>query len=651
MCGIVGILNLQESEPITHPTIHHMLAQVAHRGPDEWGVYVNGRIGLGHTRLSIIDLAGGQQPIKNEDGQKWIVYNGEVYNFEAIRPRLEAKGHQFSTQTDTEVVLHLYEEAGPACVEQLNGQFAFAIWDETAQELFLARDRVGIRPLFYTISQGRFIFASEIKAILTVPGVEAEIDTAVLNQIFTYWSPQAPYTIFKDIYQLPPGHILQIKNGGVRIQPYWQLTFPEMGQEHAERPFTDLLEQFHDLLVDATRLRLRADVPVGAYLSGGLDSSTTTAIIRRYTNNRLATFSITFDDPNFDESSYQQQMAVELGTEHATTSIDDAAIGHLFPEVIWHTETPILRTAPAPMYRLAGLVRDAGYKVVVTGEGADEFLAGYNIFKETMVRQFWARQPDSEIRPLLLRRLYPYISNLAGSGDAYLNAFFRRDLTDAHAPDYSHRLRWLNTSRCGRFFADDVKATLPALDPIPLPAGFDRWHPLHRAQYLEATLFLPQYLLSSQGDRMSMAHGIEGRYPFLDHRLIEFCNHLPPRWKLRGLQEKFLLKKLGQHWLPDIIWRRPKRPYRAPIHHGFLGPNAPDYVRELLSPTEIKKVGMFKETAVNGLVQKIDRGLPISETDDMALAGILSTQLLHHHFIDKFSQPHTIIMQPHLATV
>ena len=633
MCGIVGILNLQAAEPITYPVMRRMVAQVHHRGPDESGLYVDGRIGLGHARLSIIDLAGGQQPIGNEDGSKWIVYNGEVYNFEALRPQLEANGHQFTTQTDTEVILHLYEDEGPACLDQLNGQFAFAIWDAAAHELFLARDRVGIRPLFYTINQGRFIFASEIKAILAVPGVQAAIDTAVLNQIFTYWSPRAPYTIFQGIYQLPPGHFMQIANGEVQIRPYWQLTFPEMGQLTPERPFADALVEFHDLLVDATRIRLRADVPVGAYLSGGLDSSTTTSIIRRYTHNELATFSITFADSDFDESTYQQQMAAELGTDHAITSIDDAAIGQLFPDVIRHTETPILRTAPAPMYRLASLVREHGYKVVVTGEGADEFLAGYNIFKETMVRRFWARHPDSESRPLLLRRLYPYISSLSGGSDAYLAAFFKRYLTDVDAPDYSHRLRWQNTSRAKRFFADGVAMDVPP--PESLPANFDRWHPLHKAQYWEATLFLSQYLLSSQGDRMSMAHAVEGRYPFLDHRLIEFCNQLPPMWKLRGLQEKWLLKKLGQQWLPDVIWRRPKRPYRAPIHRAFFEPQPPDYVRELLSPEQVKKVGLFKETAVSGLVNKIERGLPISETDDMALAGILSTQLLHHLFIDN----------------
>lgn len=649
MCGLVGVYNIEPDEPISLEIILAMLAQVSHRGPDESGVYLDGRIGLGHARLSIIDLAGGQQPISNEDGSRWIVYNGEIFNYPELQAMLLRRGHQFATQTDTEVVLHLYEELGPDCLQALNGQFAFAIWDGPANRLFLARDRVGIRPLFYTAVQNRLVFASEMKAIFAAPSVRATIDPVVLDQIFTYWSPRAPFTIFKDVYQVPPGHYMLVENGVPRIEQYWQLSFPEeAGGEDRERPFADYLAEFQDLLIDATRIRLRADVPIGAYLSGGLDSSTTTAVIRRYTTNHLATFSVAFDNPTYDESVYQQRMTAFLGTDHAVTRIADADIGELFPEVIWHTETPILRTAPAPLYRLAALVREHGYKVVVTGEGADEFLAGYNIFKEAMVRRFWARQPDSELRPLLLNRLYPYIGNLSSSGSASLMAFFRRNLTDVTAADYSHQIRWQNTGRLKRFFADEVTAVLPPLEPLSLPPGFDRWHPLHRAQYLEATIFLPQYLLSSQGDRMSMAHAVEGRYPFLDHRLIEFCNHLPPHLKLFGLQEKFLLKKLAQAWLPDDICQRTKQPYRAPIHRSFFFPAPPDYVRELLSPEKIKSAGLFRETAVSRLLQKIEHGLPLSETDDMAVAGILSTQLVHHFFVENYRLQGKIPAQNHL---
>ncbi len=637
MCGVVGLLNLNAEGPVAYDTMCQMVAQVHHRGPDEGGIYLDGPVGLGHARLSIIDLGGGQQPIGNEDSTMWIVYNGEVYNYEELRNELLARGHLFRTQTDTEVILHLYEEYGPACLDHLNGQFAFAIWDGQEKELFLARDRVGIRPLFYTFSRGRLIFASEIKAILAAPHVEAAIDPAALDQIFTYWSPLVPRTAFRGIYQLPPGHYALVGHGEVTVQRYWQLAFPEDGgYGNGKGDLAEYLAEFRELLIDASCIRLRADVPVGAYLSGGLDSSTTTAIIKRYATSHLATFSIAFEDPAFDESAYQRQMALELGTDHAITSIADADIGAFFPDVIWHTEMPVLRTAPAPMYRLAALVREHGYKVVVTGEGADEFLAGYNIFKETMVRRFWARQPESTMRPMLLRRLYPYISDLSSSGDGYLAAFFRKNLSDVDEADYSHRLRWQNTSRTKRFFSADLVAAIPAAEPLLLPADFERWHPLHRAQYLEATIFLPQYLLSSQGDRMSMAHAVEGRYPFLDHRVVEFCNRLPPAMKLRGLQEKWLLKKLGQEWLPESIWRRPKRPYRAPIHRCFITPNRPEYVRELLSPESIREVGLFKETAVQGLVKKIERGLPIGETDDMALAGILSTQLVHHQFVQNY---------------
>jgi asparagine synthase (glutamine-hydrolysing) len=396
------------------------------------------------------------------------------------------------------------------------------------------------------------------------------------------------------------------------------------------------------LLIDAVKMRLRADVPVGAYLSGGLDSSIIASIIRNFTTNRLDTFSVAFDDEDFDESAWQLQMARFLGTGHQVVRATHADIGRVFPEVIWHTEVPIMRTAPAPMFLLSKLVRDAGYKVVLTGEGADEFLAGYDIFKEAKVRRFWAAQPQSRLRPLLFKRLYPDIGALAQNNPAMLAAFFREGLTALDSPDYSHAIRWRNGRRNHRFFSEEVRQHLvdcknPALDEI-LPSQFGRWSPLARAQFLEIRIFLSQYLLSSQGDRMAMAHSVEGRFPFLDFRLVEFCNRLPPALKLRGLTEKYLLKKLGKQWLPQEIWNRPKRPYRAPIHGSFFHQQTPDYVSELLSPGKIKESGLFKPDAVNQLVQKIRQSSHVSESEDMALAGILSTQLVQSQFVSRFDR-------------
>jgi asparagine synthase (glutamine-hydrolysing) len=647
MCGIAGKLCLANEDHVREAELRQMLAMLRHRGPDEFGIYLDGQVGLGNARLSIIDLGGGQQPISNEDGTLWIVFNGEIFNYVELRPELEAKGHRFATNSDTEVLLHLYEEYGAQCLERLNGQFAFAIWNARDRSLFMARDRLGVRPLFYTVTGGQLFFASEIKAILVNPQVRGELDPVTLNQIFTFWCPLSPRTIFKYISELPPGHYLRASGGKVVIKPYWELDFNDLETGltgiNQKRPMDEYLEEFRSLLVDSVKIRLRADVPVGAYLSGGLDSSTIASIIRNDTSNRLDTFSIAFNDRKFDESLFQRQMARFLGTEHQVVCATHADIGRVFPEVIWHAEIPLMRTSPAPMFLLSKLVRDSGYKVVLTGEGADEFLAGYDIFKEAKIRRFWAKQPASKRCPLLLQRLYPDIGELGKVNPSFLEEFFRGGLTEVGLPSYSHSVRWRNNRRACRFFSKDLAAVLSqsgsGIDQVSYPTRFDRWGAMEQAQFLEISIFLSQYLLSSQGDRMGMAHSIEGRFPFLDCRLVEFCNRLPANLKMRGLTEKYLLKKLGKKWLPQEIWSRPKRPYRAPIHRSFFNEITPDYVRDVLSPNEIRQTGLFNPVAVSKLVSKIDQGAPLGESDDMALVGIISTQLVHRQFVTDFTKP------------
>jgi asparagine synthase (glutamine-hydrolysing) len=432
---------------------------------------------------------------------------------------------------------------------------------------------------------------------------------------------------------------MEVSANARTVSRYWQLTFPEAGEEEPI-PEADAATRLRALLSDATRLRLRADVTVGGYLSGGLDSTYITALIREHTPEALSTFSIAFEDPAYDERSYQELATSFLGTAHRRTLCTNAEIGRVLPDVIWHTEAPILRTSPAPMYLLSRLVRENGIKVVLTGEGSDEFLGGYNIYKEDKVRRFWAREPDSMMRPRLLRRLYPYIADLARGGDAYLAAFFGRGLTDVDRPGYSHRLRWEGTSRLRNFLSPDVH--VPDYEPVAeLLAGLDgalsTLSPLAQAQTLEVRTFMSPYLLSSQGDRMMAANSVEGRFPFLDHRVVEFASRLSPQLKIRGLREKHILKASAEGFLPPAIIERHKQPYRAPIH-GALFNQPLDYVAELLSPDALRAGGVFAPEPVDRLMRKYRRFGRLSEFEDMALIGVLTTQLLIHQFVQHFDR-------------
>lgn len=638
MCGISGIHNLRNGQQeISLETLQKMIFALHHRGPDEFGVYRDSTTGLASARLSIIDLAGGSQPISNEDQSIWIVFNGEIFNYVELRPLLEQKGHQFATQTDTEVIIHLYEEYGPQCLNMLNGQFAIALWDNRNRTLMLARDRMGIRPLFYAEFNSQLLFASEIKAFLGIPGFHLSFDEQALEQIFTYWSPQTPRSIFKNVQQIPPAHYLLCSENRFEISPFWALDYSQdesfLADSNEDRWENRILDEFSALLIDATRIRLRADVPVGAYLSGGLDSSTTAAIIRNYTNTPLDSFSIAFSTSQYNESEFQLNMAQHLGTNHQVVHCKPEDIGQVFPEVIWHTETPILRTAPAPMFLLSKLVHQHHYKVVLTGEGADEMLAGYDIFKEMKIRRFVARHPESSLRPLLFQKLYPDIPQLAQSS-GFLTAFFSKNIGETDSPFYSHQVRWNNTARIKRFLQKGVSTWSPS-DDVTLPPGFKHWTTLAQAQYLEIVTFMSTYLLSSQGDRPSMAHSVEGRYPFLDYRVIEFCNKLPDGFKLRGFNEKYLLRKFASTLIPAEIWKRNKRPYRAPIHKSFFGTDGQAYVDELLSDSQITLSGIFNSVAVKKLVDKARKEPQLSEIEEMALVGIISTQLVEYQFIKR----------------
>jgi asparagine synthase (glutamine-hydrolysing) len=639
MCGIAGVLGI--SSTAVQPTALELRAMVGtlhHRGPDGQGIYCENQIGLAHARLSIIDLAGGEQPIHNEDRSVWVVFNGEVFNFIELRVQLEAQGHQFYTHSDTEVIVHLYEQYGDDFVLHLNGQFAIALWDKTRERLVLARDRTGIRPLFYTHSGGRFLFASEVKALFAVSGVERRIDALALHEIFTFWAPLHTRSVFSGVQSLPPGHVMVLERDKQTVRCYWDWSF-EAHPVSDTRSAQSLADELRELMVDAVRLQLRADVPVGAYLSGGLDSAIITSLIHHFTDTPLRTFSLTFEDDEFDESAQQLELSRYFGCPHTAVRCTRADIAAHFPRTLWHTESPVVRTAPTPLMLLSNLVREQGVKVVLTGEGADEVFGGYDIFKEAKVRRFMARAPQSGWRASLLSRLYPYLKHSPASSGAFARQFFQEGMAHLHAPYFAHIPRWNTTGRIAQYFSPALREagqgwSAYAAMQATLPQGMQRWSPLAQDQYVEAHTLLSGYLLSSQGDRMAMASSIEGRMPFLDHRVIEFANRLPSRYKLMGLTEKYLLKKSVQGLLPDSIRTRTKQPYRAPDCSSFFVDGKPvEYVAELLSAPRIAAAGYFNAQAVSKLFEKCRSGRAIGFGDNMAFVGILSTMWVDALFV------------------
>lgn len=640
MCGLAGILALDARNKPEHTELRKMIGTLRHRGPDGFGFHQEGPVGLSHARLRIIDLATGDQPMANEDRTVWVVFNGEIFNYLELREELERAGHIFRTRSDTETIVHAYEEYGDQFVRHLNGQFAIALWDGRRGRLLLARDRVGIRPLFVQRDGDRWLFGSEVKAILVASRQPRQLDLHGLAHVFTFWGVVGDRTVFRGIRSIPPGCMLILEDGREILTRYWQWEFPQRGM-HQDMSFVAAAAEVRQRLTDAVRLQLRADVPVGAYLSGGLDSSLIAALIREHRDVPLRTFSVVFDDVEFDESGFQEAMVRHLGTEHSAVRCTQHDIGAAFRRLIEHTETPVLRTAPVPLMLLSEHVRKSGFRVVLTGEGADEVFGGYDLFKEALIRRFWARQPASRCRPALLSRLYPYLRHSPVGQKAYAQSFFGHGLEDVTATSYAHAQRWSTTRRVLGFLSDDGRAAVADVDveadlERELPASFGDWAGLSRDQFVEATTLLSGYLLSSQGDRVAMANSVEGRVPFLDHNVIEFANSLPPRFKMRGLNEKAVLRAAAKDLLPPSICDRPKQPYRAPDNQSFFkGGPGEDLVGGLLNRATLKDAGYFDSVRVGRLVDKCRAGRAIGFADNMAFVGILSTMLIHELFISR----------------
>jgi asparagine synthase (glutamine-hydrolysing) len=611
-----------------------MARALHHRGPDDAGVAISGSCGLAHTRLAILDLDGGKQPMWDVDRTACLAFNGEIFNHAELRDELASLGYRFRTRSDTEVVIQALRAWGEAALARFNGQFAIALWTPADRTLLLARDRLGVRPLHVCEHAGRVYFASEVKAIFAAdPEIPRELDPAGLVETFTFWTVVAPQTLFRGVEELRPGHVRVYSPTGVRERRYWELEF-------AERPgsIAAAADALGAALARATDRRLRcADVPVGCYVSGGLDSSVIAALGRRIHGDGLRTFSLRFTDSALDEGGFQRLVTSGLGTEHVEVTVSHAEIAHALPDAIRHIERPILRTAPVPMMLLARRVREAGLKVVLTGEGADEMLAGYDLFREARVRRFWAREPHSTLRPRLLDRLYPYLARSPAAARAMARAFFARDLDRPDDPAFAHGPRWHAAAALQRLLLPEVRAA--AVDPVQrlvatLPRGFATWDPLARDQYLEIRTLLSGYLLAAQGDRVAMAHSVEGRFPFLDIEVVELACSLPADHKLRVLDEKHVLKRVAAGLVDPAIVRRPKQPYRAPDAAALCAEPIAESIARELEPPAIRDAGVFDPGAVAALWAKCRaRTGELSNTDNMALTGVLSTQLLHRTLI------------------
>ncbi|MDD5676146.1 MAG: asparagine synthase (glutamine-hydrolyzing), partial [Chitinivibrionales bacterium] len=522
---------------------------------------------------------------------------------------------------------------------------------------FLARDRLGVRPLHYTVQNGLFVFASEIKSIFTVPGIPRELSEQALDQVFTFWTTLPGTTPFKNIYELLPGHTMRVAGNAFTPRKYWDIPlYPR--EAGSSLPIAALTAGVRDLLLDSIKIRLRADVPVGAYLSGGLDSSGITSLVVRRFNAGLRTFGLTFEEARFDESAYQRQMVEYLSVNHSAVAATNKKIRDNFKQVVWHAEKPLLRTAPVPLFLLSQEVQKNNIKVVLTGEGADEFFGGYDIFREALTRRFWAKNPDSDFRFKPLSKLYPDIFN-SSQAIAGMRQFFKQGLGDVQHPFFSHLPRWYTTSRTKTFFSNAMQNAVQgysALDECAaaLPADFGKLDVLAKAQYLETAIFMSNYLLSSQGDRVAMGHSVEIRFPYLDHRLLQYLGQVPTHWKILGLGEKHLLKRVLAPDLPPQIVQRSKQAYRAPVQTSLIDASDSEFVEPYLSEKSLKAAGLFDAARVRMLLAKVRAGSTHSETDGMALCGVLSTQMLYelyiHDFRPELSDCAFTVVQDHRST-
>jgi asparagine synthase (glutamine-hydrolysing) len=645
MCGIAGMINLAEGKPLPAGALGDMAAALVHRGPDEQGTVEEPGLGLAARRLSIVGLTDGSQPVANEDGSVLVVFNGEVFEYPELRAELETHGHRFATHCDTEILPHLWEEYQEGMFGRLRGQFAFALWDRRRWRLVLARDRLGICPLYWARQGDWLLFASEVKSLFASGMVEPRADSRGIDQLFTFFALPGPTTCFQGVRLLTPGHYLSVQLGGpgepgrVSEHAYWEMDFPDRGDEAArsgDRATTaELVERFEALLLRAVEVRLRADVPVVAYLSGGVDSSLVLAMAARLRGESPPTFTIRIPSPGLDETRPASLAARHTGSRPVVVRCGSEEILGAYPRLIRAAECPVSDTCCAALLLLAREVHSRGYKVALTGEGADELLAGYPWYKLHKLLGCLDVIPGLPLSQLARRAFL----RLAGA------AVPRDQLRSAHRAVCGHPA-WLdvyNLIGLSRhyFFSADMRDALRGYEPLDdLGLNRDRlrrWHPLHQSLYLGLRVHLPGLLLSLGGDRVAMHSSVETRYPFLDEDVVFFLSKLHPRWKLRGLTEKYLLRLVAERWLPKNIAWRPKAMFRAPFT-AFAADPAPAFVHQLMNDEALRRTGYFDPEAVRHWRQAFRRLHPLSLRRvpvEIGLAGVLATQLWHQMFLDS----------------
>jgi asparagine synthase (glutamine-hydrolysing) len=638
MCGITGAVWTDPALALRPEVLERMTLALRHRGPDEAGSFERDfrlraghgsmpGIALGHRRLSIIDVAGGHQPLANEDGSIWVVFNGEIYNHRQLRQRLEGAGHRFRTRSDTEVLVHLYEDEGLGFVEHLNGMFALAIWDANAPRLVVARDRLGEKPLYYRHEPGRFLFASELKSLLQVPGLDRQLDPQSLDQYLTYGYVPHPRTIFRGFSKLPPAHLGVLADGAWSVQRYWN---PDFDCE-VDRPIADYEDELRELLTSAVGMRMESEVPLGAFLSGGVDSALVVGLMQRLGDRPVKTFSIGFGESQYDETADARATAERLGTDHHEFRVEPRSVDVL-PRLVWYYDEPFADSSAIPTYWVSKLTRQH-VTVALTGDGGDELFAGYERYRAVRL----AARFDWLPRPLRTLSGSASVARLSARGRP--RSLVRRAARFAHALGQTGGRRyfeWMSLfdeSRRAALYSDAFLSSLPDADPFLFLAGaqarFAHRDSVSRAALVDLVTYLPCDLLTKV-DIASMANSLECRVPFLDHRVVELAARMPIGYKLRGTSSKYILRRAFADLLPRDLVRRPKRGFAVPLADWFRGELA-DFARQaLLDPRSLGR-GYFRPEAVRQLLSEHQAG---ALDHGYRLWGLLFFELWQRQWLD-----------------